>query len=112
MPAARYDIEIEQGATFKRTLTLKEDDVAINLDGYSALMQIREEPASTDPLATITITFLDPVANGKIELLLSALETTDLPTGIFYYDLSLISGGGEAERWLEGKVLIDEAVSR
>jgi hypothetical protein len=110
MPAARYDIEIEQGATFRRVLTLKENDVAINLAGYTAKMQVREEPTSTTALADMTINFTGNP--GEIELLLSSTLTQGLPSGIFYYDLLLTSAGGEADRWLEGKARIDESVSR
>lgn len=109
MPAAKYDIEIEQGATFRRVLTLKENDVPIALAGYTAKMQVREEPTSATALADVTVNFTGP---GEIELVLTPIVTQGLPSGVFYYDLLLTSAGGEADRWLEGKATIDESVSR
>ena len=43
MAAAQYDILIEQGATFSRTFVWKDSsEVAVDLTGYTARMQIRK----------------------------------------------------------------------
>ena len=50
MPAAKLNLTIEQGATYKKKFTWKDSaGVAIDLSGYSARMHIRKSKASSDP---------------------------------------------------------------
>ncbi len=54
MPAAYWKIVIEQGATWRRVLTLSDADGPIDLTGYSARLQIRESVESPTPLYALT----------------------------------------------------------
>jgi hypothetical protein len=51
----QLDICIKKGATFTLPITYKDDDgVPIDLTGYSAKMQIRSSPTSTEVIVDLT----------------------------------------------------------
>lgn len=116
MQSGKYNTTIEQGAVFRRVLTWKDDDGnAINLTGYSAVMQIRETKESetvihelTSEDGGITIT----PATGKLALFISAADTEDFDFGSAYYDLELDPGDGEKIRLIEGIVSLSKEVTR
>jgi len=111
MAAAKYNITLEQGAEFRKTITWKDSaGSALNLEGYTARMKIRQKVDGTvvaaieSDVATnnqgvsggdiINIT----EGSGKIELFISSLTTAaidgpsagtpELDWG--YYDLELV----------------------
>lgn len=106
----------EQGASFRRKLTLKQDDGAlIDLSGYSARMQVRASLESATALIELT------TANSRIEiqgpegvviLKLSPSETAGLAAGTYVYDLELVSGTGDVQRLLEGRFVVSRNVTR
>lgn len=115
MAAANLDLTIEQGATFKHTLLVKQGGSAFNLTSYSARMQIRKTYASADTIlelteenGRITITPLD----GRIDLLVDAEDTAELTFKDGVYDLEIESAGGEVTRILQGFVTLSLEVTR
>jgi len=112
MSAARLNIEIEQGATWKHTLQLTSGDVTMNLSGYTARMQIRKNYASESTLANLTSSSGITISQGTLSLLLSATSTTDLPSGAAVYDLEIESASGEVTRVIFGDVYISRQVTR
>ena len=119
MAAGKLDISIEQGATFRHTLLVKQGEgdsaPAADLTSYTARMQIRADLAATDPLISLTtenggltITAL----LGKIELLISATATAALVFDSGVYDLELVSAGGEVTRLVQGKAKLSRGVTR
>jgi hypothetical protein len=89
--------------------------VPVNISGYSAIMQIRSKPASDEVVVQLSSGGGEIAiggTNGKIGLTLSALVTTDLKKGKYYYDLKLISATNIVSRFLEGRVEIDSQVTR
>jgi hypothetical protein len=113
MTAGTYDLVIEQGATFDRTLTVKENAVAKDLTGYVARAQIRKTHKSTSVLQTITATITDP-ANGIIVLTITAAATAALTAGNAVWDLEIDDQQATpvVTRLLEGKVEIRPEVTR
>lgn len=115
MPAAEYDLIAEQGATFQRTLTWKDDDDSlIDLTGYTARMQVRPNVNSSSLVLDLTtengrIT-LGGVA-GTIDLVVAADVMATLNPQIAVYDLELISGI-EVTRIIEGEFIINPEVTR
>ena len=116
MSAGKYDITIEQGATFRLVAQwLDSDENPIDLDGYSARMQIRPYAESDEVFLTI-----DTGSNGGItiesdwEILIEVdatiTETLDQYCGV--YDLELESASGVVTRLLQGKVKISPEVTR
>lgn len=112
----RFDIEINQGATFELTVTWKDSaGTAINLTGYSARMQVRETYSSSSTIVSLTngsgITLGG--AAGTIAILISATTTAALTapfSGV--YDLELVSAGGVVTRLLQGAATVTPEVTR
>ncbi len=111
MAAGTYNFTVEQGATFTRLLTLKENDSAMNLTGYSAASQMR----STADTSTVAGTFTATVSNagaGQITLSMTATQTGNIEEGIYVYDTEITSGAGAITRVLQGKVTVTANVTR
>lgn len=112
----RFDIEINQGATFELTVTWKDSaGTAINLTGYSARMQVRETYSSSSTIVSLTngsgITLGG--AAGTIAIVISATTTAALTapfSGV--YDLELVSAGGVVTRLLQGAATVSPEVTR
>ena len=112
MPAATYNLTIEQGADFAIQLTLSEDGSAKNLTGYSARAQLRQKKTDASPAATFTCTVTD-APGGKIKMALSNSVTTDLTAGIYVYDLELFTADdGNVTRLLEGQATVVAEVTK
>jgi hypothetical protein len=96
MAAIKKSLTIEQYSTFKARFTwLDKNKRAINLTGYTAVMQMRDAVGS-------------PVL---LELSLTDEETGALTFKSAIYDLVLISATGQATRLLEGKVTVSPGVT-
>ena len=126
MTAAKKNLTIEQGATWRDTYTLLQpapvgtpiaDMLPIDLSGYSARMQVRPDYASTTVLielstdnTRITITPL----TGTLALFISDADTTALAftDASAVYDLELIQPGGEVIRLLRGTVTLSPEVTK
>jgi len=126
MPAAKKNLTIEQGATWRDSYTLLQPAPAgtpiasrlpVDLTGYSTRMQVRPDYASATVLLELTpangrITITP--ASGKLDLYISdadtaALTFTDTPA---VYDLELIEPGGDVIRLLKGTVTLSPEVTR
>lgn len=117
MAAGKWNVTVEQGATWIRTITVKDDGVGRDLTGYSIRMQVRQRPESNEvflSLATggngITITDAE---NGIFQLSLTATQTAALTAvGGYYYDLELEDASGHVTRLLEGRFAVSLEVTR
>lgn len=114
--SARFRAACEQGASFRRQLTLKEDSgELIDLSGYTARMQVRANRDATSILISLT------TENARIELggtagtvllKLTPTETDGLAAGAYVYDLELVSATGDVQRLLEGRFVVSRNVTR
>ena len=117
MSAGFHHFIIEQGATFKKILTLKDSSGSvINLSRYSgAEMDLRLDQDSSSTVVTLT-TANGGIANGgaagTLTLLISASDTANLTPGDGVYDLELTDASGIVNRLLEGTYSIRGNVSR
>ena len=106
---------IEKGADFlPGVITWKDsDDVAINITGYTARMQVRKDFTSTSILELTTENSRIALGGsaGTITLSVLASITAALTAGTYRYDLELISSGGVVTRLLEGSILVSENVT-
>ena len=91
MAAGTYNFTIEQGATFTRLLTLKENDSVMNLTGYSAASQFRASHDSNTVVGTITASVTNASA-GQITLSMTSTATGNIEEGIYVYDIEITSG--------------------
>ena len=116
MPAAKLKLKIEQGATFRQSLNWSANGAPVNLTGYTARMQMRnpiESPTIIYELTTENggITFPDVLA-GKIELFISATDTSAFKFDSCVYDLEMIAPNTDVIRLIEGEITLSKEVTR
>lgn len=117
MTAARYNLQIEQGATFRQPLELSDPytEQPWDLSGCTARMQMRSKIASTDILHEMTTEnnglIIDPLL-GIILMQIDAAVTTTFKFANAVYDLELVKSDGDVIRLLAGVVLVSMEVTR
>lgn len=114
--AGKYDIAIEQGATWTLNLTYRDgDNNLVNLTGYTARMHIRPFARSKTLIlerSSAESTMILGGALGTLQVKATADETAALPPGSAVYDIELYSPGGSTIRLLEGEVQVSAEVTR
>jgi len=125
MPAGRYNLLIEQGATYTLELQYKDSNGAIvDLTGYSGRLQIR--PSIGSPTAYLCLssslnpdgTGLNfsgsngstPPSSGSIGVYISAITSSLLTFNTGVYDLEIASGSF-VTRLLQGNVQLSKEVT-
>ena len=125
MPAGRYNLLIEQGATFEIELQYKDSNgVVVDLTGYSGRLQIR--PSIGSPTAYLCLssslqpdgTGLNfsgsngstPPTSGSIGVYISAATSSLLTFNTGVYDLE-IQSGSFVTRLLQGNVQLSKEVT-
>ena len=115
MPAAKLDLTVEQGATFRHVLTLRAGAVPYDLTGHVARMQLRADVRSPTTLLELTSEngrlVIDALA-GKITLVLDATTTAGMTSGTAIYDLEIEAADGTVTRLVQGKVKVLPEVTR
>lgn len=110
MPAAIEPLYIEAGATWLRQFEYVNDDgTPFDLDGYAALLQIRETPEATLALEAVPVIDL-PTATLSIEF--SAEQTATLTLPAYVYAMELYAPDGTVTRLVQGKVTVSPEVVR
>lgn len=109
-----WNIELHQGADFAMSFYYKDDnDTAVDLTGYTAQMQVREESGGDLLLdlttgSGITIT----AASGKIDIVLMADQTTALEVQNAKYDLLIKSSEDTVTYLLKGDFIVEPRITR
>ena len=107
-----YNITAYQGATYDANITWAIGGTAVNLTGYSAAMQVRENPDST---AIISLTSDSGITlggtAGTIGINVSATTMGSATPRFYVYDLELDSGGS-VTRLLQGNFQIVAEVTK
>ena len=111
MAAGTYNFILEQGATFNRILTLKENNSAMNLSGYSVASKMRSTHDSSTVVGTFTCTISNASA-GEITMQMTNSTTADLEEGMYVYDLEITNSAGTVTRVMEGSVTVNPEVTR
>lgn len=112
MSAGKYDINIDQGATWSITLTIKQANrLPLNLTGYTGEGMIKKTVDDPTPIASFIVSFPSPL-EGKVSLLIPAdvTSTMDFVWGV--YDFKITSPEAQVTRILQGKVTLNKEVSR
>jgi hypothetical protein len=125
MSAGRYDIILEQGATFDLPLRYEDSVGGVDLSSYSARMQVREAPASAllvefnSALSANGFIFMtgaaedrEDGANGNLRVFMSAANSAALPRFSGRYDLELSDSSGYVIRLLEGQFRVEPEITR
>lgn len=116
MTAGIYNATIDQGATWSVTITYENPaGTPVNLTGYTAAMQIRQQYSSD--VADLTLTTANggisiTGATGKVVVNMTAAQTRDLEEGYYVYDLELTSTGGIVTRLIQGQFTVAPEVTR
>jgi len=125
MSAGRYDIVLEQGATFDLPLRYEDSAGGVNLSSYSARMQVREAPTSAllvefnSALTANGFIFMtgaaedrEDGANGNLRIFMSAANSAALPRFSGRYDLEISDFTGYTIRLLEGQFRVEPEITR
>jgi len=115
MPAVKYKLKIDQGATLRKPFTWKAAGQPVDLTGYSARMQIRETLESDTVIHELTTEnggILIGDEPGQFTLYISAMDTADFTFESAVYDLELIAPDGDVTRILAGDVTLSREVTR
>lgn len=115
MTAGIYNFTMDQGSNWNLNVVYKgSDGNPINLTGYTAAMQLRQNYNSDTAVLTlstsnggITITG----AQGKLFLSATAAQTGSLDAGFYVYDLEITSGG-VVTRIIQGQITVAGEVTR
>ena len=113
MTAGKYNMLIEQGATFSLPITWRDSALTpVDNSAYTARAKIRKTPLGPEVLVFTTengrITLGG--ADGVITLAMPADETEDLIAGEYVYDLEMVNGGS-VTRLIEGRCTIRQEVT-
>ena len=108
--AIKANIVIDQGSTWQTSINVTDDnEVAINLTGYTAAAQMRKHYTSANSYTfTVDITPL----TGIITLSMTANTTDSIPAGRYVYDCEVTDTNGAKTRLIEGIVTITPGVTR
>ena len=117
MPAAKLKLTIEQGATFRKSLTWKVGTPAVPVDltGCTARMHIR----STIPSATVLHELTTENGGitlggtaGTIMMYISPTQTALMAWTAGVWDVEIVTAAGDVTRLLYGPVTVSPEVTR
>lgn len=113
---AQYDLTINKGETFLRTVTWHDSTGApVNLLGYSARMMVRHKITDAAPVISLSSPSGGLVlgdAAGTISITIDDTTTSSVSAPYGVYDLELVSPTGIVTRLLEGSVTFTPEVTR
>lgn len=109
MPS-KDNLQIYQGDDYNAVVTISGSGTPPNLTGYIAQAQIRVGPADTNPQVVVEITTAVILPN-FVSLSIPAAVTVGL-SGLYVWDLQLVSSAGMITTVLAGGVVVTAEVTR
>ena len=116
MTAGIYNFTIDQGSEYTTTIVYKDPQgVPIDLTGYSAKMELREQSSSPNP-AALTLTspsggiVITPLT-GTLAITMTTAQTNALSARFYVYDLEL-TVGGVVSRLIQGQITVSAQVTQ
>jgi hypothetical protein len=112
--SAKYNLVCDQATTFNFQFSINNNNVLLNLTGYTGTMTVRPFVGAT------TTTVVASTANGRMVLggalgtvtvTIDATTTGAIGAGRYAYDLVLTTGA-TVTRYLEGKFIVTGAVTQ
>ena len=124
MSAGRYDMVVEQNTTINIPINYKADSVNVDLSGYSAKLEVREN-YDLPPLVTFTsdltsngFIFMNGAAGtsscaseGNLQIYMTSANSKHLFVGTASYDLLLVAPNNEVDRFLEGSFTVKRGIT-
>lgn len=111
MSAGTYNFILDQGATFTRQLTVKDNDSAMDLTGYSVASKMRSTHDSSTVVGTFTCT-ISNASGGIITMSMPASTTAAIEEAIYVYDIEITSPSSVVTRLMQGTVTVNPEVTR
>jgi hypothetical protein len=114
MAAGKYDILIEQGATFRKEFQwLDKDNNPVDIADYSARMKIKKNKHDKDALIELTSENegIEIKEDGIFILHISAEDTAKLVFSEGVYDMEFEAPDGAVTRLLEGSCKLSAEVT-
>ena len=112
MAAGKYNILIQQGATFYKQIVLRgTDSIPVDLTGATIMSQVRETYDSPGIIATM-VTDIPTPTNGTFTLTIADTVTDLLDFTTAVYDVEVHYPDGFVDRVLEGKVVFSKGTTR
>jgi len=114
----RHNITLEQGATWRLEVRWEDESGSpVDLVGWTARMQVREEHSSQSALVSLASPpgegILIDGPSGTVSIEIPASVTASLPAPLeAVYDLEVEGPGGEVERLLHGCADVEPEVTR
>lgn len=124
MSAASLDLTLEQGATFTRKLTFKDQsNAAVDLTGQTFRGSIRRIATDTKVIAQFTFVLSNQTTNtGEVTMSLPAATSAGIKltaqdsavrsAELFAYDVERVFLDGSVERVLQGTIAISPEVTK
>lgn len=114
MTPGKYNFVCPQGATFSNQLIWAIEDQPVNLDTYTARMQVREKYTSTQKILDLNtenggITLGGD--QGTVDINVNATVSASIVPKTYVYDIELISSS-VVTRLLEGKFIVTPEVTK
>jgi hypothetical protein len=112
--SAKYNLVCDQATTFNFQFTINNNNVLLDLTGYTGTMTVRPFVGATSTTVVASTANGRMVlggAAGSVTITLSATITGAIGSGRYSYDLVLDSGA-TITRYLEGKFIVTGAVTQ
>lgn len=111
----RYDMTIQQGASFDDSITLQDaDGVVMDLTGCTSAMQLRPSSGAPAVILEMSNTNGKLVLGGPLGTIRRALtdeQTATLPPGDYVYDLFITWPDGHADCLITGYATINARIT-
>ena len=115
MSAGLLNITVEKGATFSKTISLKDAaGAAINLTGATVAAKMRPYYSAEESFA-FTMAITSPATAGIITWQMAAATTATIPTDEtqeWVYDVEVTYSGGTISRILQGAAFVSPEATR
>lgn len=112
MPAAQYDLVIDQGSDFEISIAIEEDGSPMDLSNHNARAIIRSSYDATQPSAG----FVTSKSGSTVTIKLAHTVTKNLTRGTYVYDVEIYEGTSGSEtsvtRILQGKAKVTPEVTK
>lgn len=111
--SGKLDIEIEQGASFSRLITITDaDNNPVDISGDTFAGQVRKHPKQDIIEGAFTFQFYTDGTDGKVAIRMDNETTTAMTYGRNVYDIEWTKSSGTVIRLLEGTATVTPEVTR
>ena len=107
--AATYNITINQNADFRRSFQVKENNVIVNITGYTFSGRLKTSFNDTTHVAFVTAVTDGPA--GTFSISLADTVTATMSPGTWVYDIIMLDTATEKTRLMSGNAFLKQGVT-